>query len=197
MRIGQLAARAGTTSDVLRHYERAGLLPPPPRSVNGYRDYTDEDLQRVVFVRSAQAAGLTMREIRDVVSLRDRTGRHRGDMPSVLDQRAAELDRHIAELTALRDGYRQLLTAPHACTRKHPSGHGRIPERRRLSCPRRRGPTATAPALDAGCRLHPVRQRLGCWLRVAQGRVPLGGGPLGRVPPDEPGTPEGMPSPAS
>ncbi len=60
MRIGELAARSGLTAKTIRFYEQAGVLPEPARQPSGYRSYDDTALDRLRFVRAAQAAGLTL-----------------------------------------------------------------------------------------------------------------------------------------
>lgn len=76
MRIGELAAACGLTNQAIRFYERKGLLPPPERGPNGYREYADSILGRLEFIRSGQAAGLTLDEVARVLDVRDR-----GDAP--------------------------------------------------------------------------------------------------------------------
>ena len=103
MRIGDLAAQARLTTKTLRFYERSGLLPPAVRDANGYRDYAPTALSRLDFIRRGQAAGLTLAQIRDVIEIRDS-----GDAPcehvyQLLTERLADIDRHIADLQALRD----------------------------------------------------------------------------------------------
>src|SRR5918911_197322 len=71
MRIGELARRSGIASTALRYYEKAGLLPPARRTPSGYRAYDATALQRLVFIRAAQAVGLSLPEIRDVIAIRD------------------------------------------------------------------------------------------------------------------------------
>ena len=103
MRIGELAERAGTTTKTLRFYEHAGLLPEPQRTPAGYRDYDEGVLDRLRFVKAAQAAGLTLAEIRDVIAAREDTGPPCEHVTALLDAHGTDLDRRIAELTALRD----------------------------------------------------------------------------------------------
>ena len=55
MRIGELAATAGTTPKTLRYYESVGLLPPPQRTLNGYRDYPEHVISRLDFIGGARA----------------------------------------------------------------------------------------------------------------------------------------------
>jgi DNA-binding transcriptional MerR regulator len=60
MRIGEIADRAGVAAKTIRFWEERGLLPAPARTAAGYRDYGPAMLERLAFVRHAQAAGLTL-----------------------------------------------------------------------------------------------------------------------------------------
>jgi MerR family mercuric resistance operon transcriptional regulator len=71
MLIGELADAAGLPSQTVRFYERRGLLPEPVRGANGYRIYGESTLTRLNFVRTSQAAGLTLAEIGSIIDLRD------------------------------------------------------------------------------------------------------------------------------
>ncbi|MEZ5295295.1 MAG: heavy metal-responsive transcriptional regulator [Ilumatobacteraceae bacterium] len=71
MLIGELAHIAGLPTRTVRYYERAGILPEPDRAANGYRIYNDNTLTRLEFIRTSQAAGLTLAEIRSIVDIRD------------------------------------------------------------------------------------------------------------------------------
>ena len=102
MRIGDLAARAGVTAKALRFYEQVGVLAEPSRTPAGYRDYDDAALARLRFVRAAQAAGLTLAEIVQVVAVRETQGPPCGHVTSLLDRHAGDLDTRIAELTSAR-----------------------------------------------------------------------------------------------
>jgi MerR family transcriptional regulator, copper efflux regulator len=108
MRIGELAARAGLTVKALRFYESAGVLPAPARQPSGYRDYDDDALARLRFIKAAQAAGLTLAEIRRIVAVREASGPPCRHVTALLDAHAADLDRRIAELTALREEVHRL-----------------------------------------------------------------------------------------
>jgi len=74
MRIGEAAEAAGVATQTIRFYERRGLLPQPLRGPNGYRDYDASVLNRLAFIRSGQAAGLTLveAEIEGLISRSDR-----------------------------------------------------------------------------------------------------------------------------
>jgi DNA-binding transcriptional MerR regulator len=108
VRIGELARRTGLTTKTIRFYEQAGVLPEPERQPSGYRDYDESALARLRFVRAAQAAGLTLAEIRQVIDVREQTGPPCRHVAELLDAHAADLDRRIDQLTALRDEVRHL-----------------------------------------------------------------------------------------
>jgi MerR family transcriptional regulator, copper efflux regulator len=71
VRIGDLARRSGVTAKTIRYYEPIGLVEPPARTPAGYRDYEPAALERLEFIRAAQAVGLTLGEIRSIIALRD------------------------------------------------------------------------------------------------------------------------------
>lgn len=102
VRIGELATRTGLTTKTIRFYESAGVLPEPERQGSGYRDYEQDAVDRLAFVKAAQAAGLTLAQMRDVIAVRDSSGSPCGHVAELLDAQATELDRRIRELTALR-----------------------------------------------------------------------------------------------
>ena len=103
MRIGELAERAGTSVKTIRYYDRVGVLRSTERSESGYRLYGEDALDRYRFVRAAQAVGLRLGEIREIIALRDRGETPCGVVVELIGRRAAELDARIAELQALRD----------------------------------------------------------------------------------------------
>ena len=72
MRSGELARRTGVSADTLRHYERLGLLPRPPRTHGGYRDYPAQALERVHLIRRALSAGFSLTELATLLTMRGR-----------------------------------------------------------------------------------------------------------------------------
>ena len=71
MRIGEVASRSGLAPSAVRYYEQLGLLPEPQRTGAGYRVYADDAIDRLGFIRAAQAVGLTLAEVRQVLGVRD------------------------------------------------------------------------------------------------------------------------------
>lgn len=70
MLIGEVAAAAAVPTQTIRFYERRGLLPEPRRGSSGYREYDASILTRLAFIRSGQAAGLTLVEVASILDLR-------------------------------------------------------------------------------------------------------------------------------
>lgn len=102
-RIGELAASSGVTPDTLRYYERLGLLPRPQRTGGGFRVYIPAALQRVRFIKQAQTLGLSLQEIRELVSYADRGGLKRCQrVHDLLQRKVADLDTTLAELQEFR-----------------------------------------------------------------------------------------------
>lgn len=108
MRIGDLAAAGGVTAKTVRYYEQAGLLPPPPRTPGGYRDYPTSAVTRLAFVRDAQHAGLTLAEIRGILTLRDSGEAPCDHVTGLIGRHLEEIDRRMAELRTTRTALREL-----------------------------------------------------------------------------------------
>jgi MerR family mercuric resistance operon transcriptional regulator len=70
--IGRLSSESGVGIETIRFYEKAGLLPKPPRTHGGHRLYTNEQLKRLLFVRRSRELGFSMEEIRNLLGLVDR-----------------------------------------------------------------------------------------------------------------------------
>lgn len=108
MLIGQVADAAGVSTKTLRFYEAEGLLDEPDRTGGGYRDYAPEVVDRVGFIRQAQAAGLTLRQIGEILEVRDGGRAPCGHVARLVDERLADVDRRLSELRRTRTQLRQL-----------------------------------------------------------------------------------------
>jgi DNA-binding transcriptional MerR regulator len=100
--VSALAKQAGVRPDTVRYYERAGLLPAPVRSPAGYRQYDAGTVDRLHFIRGAQRLGLRLREIADLLAVRDRGACPCGHTEALVRQRITELDAEIARLVNVR-----------------------------------------------------------------------------------------------
>lgn len=103
MRIGELAARLGVNPKTIRYYEGIGLLPDPERTPSGYRVYGEDDVERLTFIKTAQRLGITLDEIREILSLRESGEQPCDYVRAVLRREVNEIDRRLTELTTLRD----------------------------------------------------------------------------------------------
>jgi MerR family mercuric resistance operon transcriptional regulator len=108
-----VARQAGVNSQTLRFYERRGVLPKPPRRRSGYRDYPEDAVRIIRFVKRAQELGFTLDEAKELVRLRRAAGR-RERVRSIAARKIAEIDRRIAELQAMRAALADLVHACHA-----------------------------------------------------------------------------------
>jgi DNA-binding transcriptional MerR regulator len=100
--VSMLAKRTGIPADTIRYYDRAGLLPAPARTPAGYRQYDQATADRLRFIKGAQRLGLRLREIAELLAVRDRGACPCGHTQALLDRRLGELDAEIARLVELR-----------------------------------------------------------------------------------------------
>ena len=107
--IGGLAKAAGVGVETVRYYQRRGLLPEPARPPGEVRRYGEQDVRRLRFIRSAQAAGFTLTEIGELLALDAADDRARAR--ALAQARVAALDARIAELQEARDALAGLATA--------------------------------------------------------------------------------------
>ena len=107
MRIGEAGEAAGVSTQTIRFYERRGLLPQPSRGANGYREYDASVLTRLAFIRSGQAAGLTLVEVASILDLRREGALPCAHVHSLLLTKLDDIrgrQRELAELEAELEG---------------------------------------------------------------------------------------------
>lgn len=102
MTIGDAAATTGVSPKALRLWESKGLLPVAERTDAGYRLFSEEDLEVLQFIRRAQALGLTLAEIKEILDLQRDGAVPCRRVTQLLDEHLAGIDRAIAELAGLR-----------------------------------------------------------------------------------------------
>ena len=102
LRVSDLAAEVGLTTDAIRFYEREGLLPPPERTASGYRQFDEAAVRRVRFIKGAKSLGLKLAEIRELLEIHDKGTCPCGHTRELLDGRIAQLDQEIRGLRSLR-----------------------------------------------------------------------------------------------
>ena len=117
--IGDLAGATDTKVETVRYYERIGLLTAPPRTRGNYRAYTPAHLDRLSFIRRARDLGFSLPQVRALLSLADQRRRSCEAVDAIAREHLAEVDRKIADLSALR---RELDSIISQC------GHGTVAE---------------------------------------------------------------------
>lgn len=111
--IGKLAQSAGVGVETVRYYQRRGLLAVPSQSGGSVRRYDQQDLRRLRFIKSAQAAGFTLAEIGNLLALEG--DKDRGAVRALALKRLEALDIKIGELSAARAALARLAQDCAAC----------------------------------------------------------------------------------
>ena len=113
--ISRLAQLGGVNLETIRYYERQGLLPPPPRTANGYRVFPPEAGRRLRFIKRAQELGFSLKEITELLALRIKTGAKRDEMRTRVEAKIADMDEKIRILQAMKKTLRQLAERCESC----------------------------------------------------------------------------------
>lgn len=103
MQIGETARISGFSPDTLRYYEKIGLLPPVAHNAAGRRNYTEEDLSRLAFIRRARAAHFTLAEIKDLLQMRDSRRPPRRAVQTLTETKVEALRTQLEELRHLHN----------------------------------------------------------------------------------------------
>ena len=104
--IGKLAKQTEVTVETIRHYQRIGLLVEPDKPDSGYRHYPADAITNIRFIKRAQQAGFTLKEIATLLSL---DGSHCADVRQLAELKCQQIDQHIKSLTALRQALDSLV----------------------------------------------------------------------------------------
>ena len=109
--IGKLARRAGVGVETVRYYERRGLLQEPQRRQSGYRQYGEEAVARLQFIRRAKDLGFTLREIGDLLSLGHDPSAPAADVKGRAEAKIADIEGKIRSLQRMRKALKNLTSA--------------------------------------------------------------------------------------
>jgi MerR family transcriptional regulator, copper efflux regulator len=112
MNIGQAAALSGVSAKMVRHYEALGLLPRIARTDAGYRQYGDNEVHTLRFIRRARDLGFSMAEIGELLKLWQNRRRASADVRQIAERHVADLERRIAEMAAMKRTLQHLV---HCC----------------------------------------------------------------------------------
>jgi MerR family transcriptional regulator, copper efflux regulator len=109
--ISQLAKQAQVNIETVRYYERRGLLPEPPRRASGYRQYSQDDLAYLQFIRRAQTLGFSLKEIAELLALRVDPTMSCHDVRERAARKLADVDAKIRALETMRGALQRLIAA--------------------------------------------------------------------------------------
>ncbi len=113
LKTGEVAEQAGVNVETLRFYEREGILPEPPRRASGYREYPPETVDLIRFIKRAQELGFSLREVKDLLSLRKVPRRASKKASRLVETKLNEIDDKIRDLKAIRGALNELNCACH------------------------------------------------------------------------------------
>ncbi len=111
MRIGAAARASGLTTKTARYYADIGLVAPSHRGANGYRDYAQDDVRRLAFVRRARSFGFSVEDCRELLGLYADRRRASAAVKEIALARIEQLDRQMAEMAELRADLSRLAKA--------------------------------------------------------------------------------------
>lgn len=118
VRIGEVAERSGVSIDTVRYYERRNLLPPAPRTAGGYRIFTSETIDRVVFIKQSQELGFSLDEIATLLSTNGPTECR--SVRDLLDAKLTELNARLKSMHEFHDKLTRYLAECEEELQKHP-----------------------------------------------------------------------------
>jgi MerR family mercuric resistance operon transcriptional regulator len=121
IQIGEAAQRAELSIDTIRFYERKALVPRAPRTMGQFRLYTADDVARLTFIKQMQGLGFSLREIKQLLDLRDRGGHACREVRNLLSYKLTEIRNKIRSLQTLE---RELVLDLKKCNRELKNGRG-------------------------------------------------------------------------
>ncbi len=116
--IGQVADAAEVNIQTIRYYERRGLFPMPRRTPAGYRQYADDAVARVRFIKHAQQLGFSLREIEELLGLRVRHGAACDTVERKTRQKIEVVHQRIRDLQRMKRTLERLAAA---CMARRPT----------------------------------------------------------------------------
>lgn len=116
MNVSEAAHRSGLPAKTIRYYEDVGLV-SPGRAANGYRDYSDDDVHSLAFLRRARGLGFSIEECRQLMALYRDKSRASHDVREIASAHVSAIDHKIAELQSMRRTLDTLVRACHGDSR--------------------------------------------------------------------------------
>lgn len=106
--IGEASNQTGLSRKTIRYYEEIGLVPPAKRMANGYRIFSEDDLDRLRFIRSARALDFPLEDIEEILAFRDRGEPPCSYVMTLMEEQIDGISQRIFELERLRQELRRL-----------------------------------------------------------------------------------------
>ena len=113
MNIGEAASASGVSAKMIRHYEELALLPAARRTASGYRQYEQNDVHTLRFIRHSRDLGFSLTEIAELVSLWHNRRRPSRLVKAVAETHMKELEQKAAELLAMKSALEHLVLCCH------------------------------------------------------------------------------------
>ena len=107
--IGQLAKKAQVNVETVRYYERRGLIPKPPRRKSGYRQYSQDIVARIQFIKRAKELGFSLKETSGLLSLRVDPSTTCGDVKRRAEAKIADIEERIQDLQRMKKALTKLV----------------------------------------------------------------------------------------
>ncbi len=120
MRIGELGEKAELSPKTIRYYEDIGILPEPDRTASGYRNYDESALDRLRFIKAAQAVAFTLGEIKEGLAFGDRGEAPCTHVTHLMQERIRNLSQHIRGLQEMRRQLQRLVEKAKPLPSPHP-----------------------------------------------------------------------------
>lgn len=117
--IGQLAKQAHVGVETVRFYERKGLLEEPDRRPSGYRQYDEDVVRRLEFIRRAKELGFTLKEVKELLSLKFDSSTTCADVKERAETKIEDIESKIRTLQRMK---RDLVTLTKSCSGSGPTG---------------------------------------------------------------------------
>lgn len=111
LQIGELSRKTGVSSKTIRYYEEIGLLPEPQRAENSYRVYSQDDVERLQFIRRARALDFALDEIAEILAFRERNEPPCGHVMDLICHQIDAIESRIRDLERIRDELKALHSA--------------------------------------------------------------------------------------
>jgi len=121
MQIGIIAKKIGLSVDAIRFYERSALLPRAPRTMGGFRQYGENDVETLAFIRRVQSLGFKLSEIRGLLSLRWNRLQPCAPVRRQLEEKLVDVQQKLADLQKLERELRIVLRSCNRELRKRPA----------------------------------------------------------------------------